>query len=95
MKVDIRITVGDKIIADSYGEPDDVFRQRRFPSAMIKQMQVEMMAKMAEAVERSITELYTRGVVQEPTSYPVRCGGGSPYDLKGVDSRPRHGKVSS
>lgn len=82
MKVEVRITVGDKVIADSYREDDEVFRLRRFPSQLIKQANEHCMRQMAEAVEKAITELYTRGTVQEPTSYPPKDTG-HPYDVVG------------
>lgn len=82
MKVEIRITVGDKIIADSFGEPDDVFALRNFPRSTIVQIQEAMNRKMGEAVDRAITELLNRGSVQAPTSFPLRATG-RPYDVVG------------
>lgn len=72
MKIDIRITVGDKIIADSYAEPDEIFRLRQFPRDTITHLQRKMNEKMSEAMDRAIKELFLRGVVREPTSYPPR-----------------------
>lgn len=83
MRIRIAVTVGDKVIADSYQEDDAVFIQRRFPSTLIKQANDHCMSQMAEAIERAITELYAKGTVQKPTSYPPRRLQGNAYSIRG------------
>jgi hypothetical protein len=82
MKVEVRITVGDKIIGDSFGEPDEVFRLRNFPRQTIDSIHHAMLIKMGESIDKAITELWSRGMVLEPTSYPPRPTG-RPYDVVG------------
>ncbi len=69
MKVRIEITVGDKFIADTYSEDDEVFKCRRFPSEEIKKIQQHLMWLMSEAVERAITDQLNQ--VSEPMRAPV------------------------
>ncbi len=69
MKVRIEITVGDKFIADTYSEDDDVFKCRRWPSDHIRHIQKHLMGVMSEAVERAITDQLNQ--VSEPMRAPV------------------------
>jgi hypothetical protein len=83
MKIQITITVGDKLIGDSYHEYDEVFRLRNQPRHTIDMIQAAMMVKMGEAIDKAITELWMKGQYQEPTSYPVALVSGKPYDVVG------------
>ncbi len=57
MKIEIRITIGSKIITNSYSEPDDLFFLRRFPRQTIDRNRERVGMEMSEAVDRAIRRL--------------------------------------
>ena len=72
MKVRIEIDIGDKHIAEQIGLPDDVFKQCRFPSVYISDVNREIWDRMAEARERAITEFQASKGLNEITADILR-----------------------
>lgn len=66
MKVRIEITVGDKIVANEYQEPDRLLALHHDARASIEQAKELVWQAMGDAITRSLEEMLAKRMVAAP-----------------------------